>query len=31
MLSLGITRAKFVVILGGLLALVFAACSGNSG
>jgi phosphate transport system substrate-binding protein len=31
MLSLGMTRTNFVLILGGLLALVFAACGGNSG
>jgi phosphate transport system substrate-binding protein len=31
MLSLGMTRANFVLILGGLLALVFVACGGNSG
>jgi phosphate transport system substrate-binding protein len=31
MLSLGMTRSNFVLILGGLLALVFAACGGNSG
>jgi phosphate transport system substrate-binding protein len=31
MLSLGMTRANFVLILGALLALVFTACGGNSG
>jgi phosphate transport system substrate-binding protein len=31
MLSLGMTRSKFGLILGGLLALVFAGCSGNGG
>lgn len=30
MLSLRMTRAKFVLILGGLLVLFLAACSGNS-
>jgi phosphate transport system substrate-binding protein len=31
MLSLRMTRARFVLVLAGLFALVFAGCSGNGG
>ncbi|MDX6445345.1 MAG: phosphate transport system substrate-binding protein [Blastocatellia bacterium] len=31
MLSLRMTRARFVLVLAGLIALVFAGCSGNGG